>query len=57
MVIIKVLEVNFCLVLGDYEGVVKVFKEVKKFCWWFFGVGIIFIVIYFVLVVIVVVFG
>jgi t-SNARE complex subunit (syntaxin) len=55
--IIKASEVNSRLASGDYEGAVKASNEAKKFCWWSFGAGIIFIVIYFVLVVLAAVFG
>ncbi|WP_249213978.1 MULTISPECIES: CD225/dispanin family protein [unclassified Synechocystis] len=55
--IIKASEVNSRLASGDYEGAVKASNEAKKFCWWSFGAGIIFVVIYIVLAVLAAIFG
>ncbi|MBD2654841.1 MULTISPECIES: CD225/dispanin family protein [Synechocystis] len=55
--IIKASEVNSRLASGDYEGAVRASNEAKKFCWWSFGAGIIFVVIYIVLAVLAAIFG
>jgi len=50
--IIKAAEVNTKLQAGDYEGALASSKQAKTFCWWSFGIGLGFTVIYVLLVVV-----
>jgi hypothetical protein len=49
--IIKAAEVNTKLQAGDYEGALASSEQAKKFCWWSFGLGLGFSVLYILFVI------